>query len=100
MVAADREELAALNLMAGKRASIAAAYPSALNYMIAGAALLSVDSWERRRDLVFELELHRAACEFLTGQISSAEQRLVALVPRTTNAVERGNVASLLADVH
>src|SRR4030095_5218218 len=96
----DRVELAVLNLMAGKRAKGAAAYTSALNYLIAGAALLPEDSWGRRHDLVFDLEFHRAACEFLTGRMTAAEERLVALSPRTTNVVERAAVASLLADIH
>jgi hypothetical protein len=63
----DRVELAALNLMAGKRAKSAAAYASALNYLIEGATVLPGDVWERRRALVFELEFQRAGCEFLTG---------------------------------
>ena len=96
----EREELAALNLMAGKRAKTAGAYASALNYFIAAAPLLPQDGWERRHDLLFELELHRAACEFMTGGVTPAQDRLVALSRRATNTVERGSVACLLADVH
>ena len=33
------------------------AYASALNYLIAGAALLAEDCWERRHELIFALEL-------------------------------------------
>jgi predicted ATPase len=96
----DREELAALNLMAGKRAMTAAAYASALNYLAAGAALVPEDSRERLRDLAFELELHRAACEFMTGRMADAEERLVAVSPRATSALERAAVACLLADIY
>jgi predicted ATPase len=96
----DRLELAALNLMAGKRAKTTAAYASALTYFAAGAALLPEDSWERQHDLVFELELHRASCHFLTGRIAAAEERLVTLSPRATSAVERSAVACLLADIY
>jgi serine/threonine protein kinase len=46
----EREEVAELNLMAGKRAKTSTAYASALNYFIAGAALLADDSWERLHD--------------------------------------------------
>src|ERR1700745_3229791 len=38
----EREQLAELNLIAGKRAKASTAYASALNYLVAGAALL----WE------------------------------------------------------
>src|SRR5262249_2193743 len=64
----EREQLAELNLIAAKRAKAATAYTSALKYLIAGTALLANDSWERRHELTFALELHRAECEFLTGQ--------------------------------
>ena len=44
----EREQLAELNLMAGQRAKASTAYASALTYLIAGAALLADDGWERR----------------------------------------------------
>ena len=55
---------------------------------IAGAALLKDDCWERRRELIFALELNRAECEFLTGQFSVAEERLAALSNRATTKIE------------
>ena len=54
--------------MAGQRAKASTAYASALTYLIAGAALLADDCWERRHELIFALELHRAECEVLTGR--------------------------------
>ena len=72
----EREQLAELNLIAGKRAKASTAYASALTYLVAGAALLAEDSWERRHELTFALELNRAECEFLTGALAEAEQRL------------------------
>jgi len=65
----EREQLAELNLLAGRRAKATTAYASALTYLAAGAALLPNDSWERRQELSFALELHRAECEFLTGAL-------------------------------
>src|SRR4029077_1383518 len=47
----EREQLAELNLVAGRRAKASTAYASALNYLAAGAALLPEDSWERLREL-------------------------------------------------
>jgi predicted ATPase len=64
----QRDQLAELNLIAGKRAKGSTAYASALSYLNSGAALLAEDSWERRHELIFALELDRAECEFLTGQ--------------------------------
>lgn len=96
----EREQLAELNLIAGKRARAAAAPASALSYLVAGAALLGEDRWVRRQALSFELELHQAESEFLIGSLSAAEMRLRALAARCDDGVERALVACLLADVY
>ncbi|WP_407156622.1 AAA family ATPase [Bradyrhizobium sp. STM 3557] len=96
----EREQLAEFNLIAGERAKASTAYASALRYFVAGAALLAGDSRKRRRDLIFQLELHRAACEYLTGALTDAEQRLQALSVHSTDAVEQATVACLRMDLY
>src|SRR5262249_49523425 len=91
----EREQLAELNLLAGKRAKASAAYASALNYFIAGSTTLDDNCWEGRHELTFQLGLHRAECEFLSGQPSAAEERLAAHSSRASNAAERAAVACL-----
>ncbi|MEI9936583.1 MAG: AAA family ATPase [Pseudomonadota bacterium] len=95
----EREQLAELNLIAGKRAKTAAAYASALSYLTTAASLLT-ETWRGRRDLLFELSFDRAECEFLTGAFATAEARLIALTSRAESSVERAAVACLLADVY
>ena len=96
----EREQLAEFNLIAGKRAKASTAYASALTYLAGGAALLAEDSWERRRELTFALELHRGESEFLSGALAEAEQRLAALSTRAANTVERATVACLRVDLY
>ncbi|MBV8473452.1 MAG: AAA family ATPase, partial [Hyphomicrobiales bacterium] len=96
----ERERLAELNLIAGRRAKASTAYASALAYLVAGAALLSEGSWERRHELAFALELNRAECEFLTGALAEAEQRLATLSRRAASTVERATVACLRVDLY
>jgi PAS domain S-box-containing protein len=96
----EREQLAELNLLAGKRAKTSTAYASALIYLITGAALLPGDSWECRHELTFELELLRAECEFLTSAMTAAEERLNVLSIRAANTVERASVACLHMDLY
>ena len=96
----ERYQLAEFNLIAGKRARASTAYASALKYLIAGAALLADDCWERRHELAFSLEINRAECEFLTGELAAAEQRLAALSTRAASTVERASVASLRVDLY
>ena len=85
----ERDQIAELNLIAGKRAKASTAYVSALKYLIAGAALLADDRWERRHVLTFALELHRAECEFLTGELVAAADRLTMLSSRAANTRRR-----------
>jgi len=91
----ERDQLAELDLSAGKRAKASTAYASALKFLTAGAALLGEDGWKRRRDLMFALELGRAECELLTGELTAADERLVALSDRAVDTIERATLASL-----
>jgi PAS domain S-box-containing protein len=97
---AERERLAEFNLIAGRRAKASTAYASALKYLVAGATLLGDDGWSRRRELVFALELNRAECEFLTGALTEADERLTALSARAATTVERASVACLHVDLY
>jgi PAS domain S-box-containing protein len=96
----EREELAELNLLAGKRAKASTAYVSGLRYLVAGATLLSDCGWQQRPDLMFALELQRAECEFLTAELALAETRLAALASRAVHTVDRASVACLRCDVY
>jgi PAS domain S-box-containing protein len=91
----EREELAELNLIAGKRAKDATAYASALTYLTAGRRLLPEDSWERYRALTFAFEIHRAECEFLTGAFAAAEERLSGLSSRVLPLVDLATLTRL-----
>jgi PAS domain S-box-containing protein len=96
----EREQLAELNLTAGKRAKASSAYASALTYLVAGAALLPKDAWERRQELAFELELYSADCELCAGALQAAEKRLSALAARAGGAVQQCIVAQRRVDLY
>jgi PAS domain S-box-containing protein len=95
----EREQLAELNLLAGKRAKASTAYASALTYLTAGAALLPDGSLARRAELTFALELHRAECEFLTGTSAVAEARLAELARHATNLPDLAAVTQLRVEL-
>jgi PAS domain S-box-containing protein len=96
----EREQVAELNLTAGRRAKASTAYASALKYLAIGADLLAERAWERRHDLMFALELLRAECEFLTGELAAAERRLAMLSQRAIRTVEQAAVACLRMDLY
>jgi len=95
----EREQLAEFNLIAARRAKASTAYTSALNYLVAGVALLAEDCWIRQHKLAFALELLRAECEFLTGELTRAAERLTALSARADETVELATVVSLHIEV-
>jgi predicted ATPase/signal transduction histidine kinase/tRNA A-37 threonylcarbamoyl transferase component Bud32 len=96
----ERERIAELNLMAGRRAQRSAAYVSALSYFTAGAALLPEGGWGRRHELSFAIELHRAECELATGALEAAERRLAALTRHATNMIDAAAVACLQVNLY
>ncbi len=81
----DRERVAGLNLIAGRRAKLSTAYDSALKYLRAGSALLTEETWQRNYRLIFSIEYLMAECELLTADKGAAESRLLALAKRATN---------------
>jgi predicted ATPase/two-component sensor histidine kinase len=91
----ERDQVAELNVRAGKRAKASTAYTSALTYLTAGRALIGDDAWDRQHNLIFTLELELAECEFLTGRMVEAEERLVRLEPFVGDIVERAAVTQL-----
>src|SRR5262249_34817753 len=96
----ERDQVAELNLIAGKRAKASAAYTSALTYFTAAAALLSTDAWQRRQELAFESDLHAADCEVCTAALQAAEQRLAALATRAVGTIQRCVVAQRREDLY
>jgi PAS domain S-box-containing protein len=89
----EREQVADLYLIAGKRAKESTAYSSALTYFTTGRGLLPDGSWSEQYRLLFDLEINRAECEYLTGAFQAAENRLSALAQRATNLVDKAAVA-------
>ena len=91
----ERVQVARLNLIAGRRAKASAAHAAALNYFALGSGLLPDNAWESCSELTFALELNRAECEFVTGDLASAEERLSIVAERVTNLVDEGLLACL-----
>ncbi|HSO75272.1 MAG TPA: AAA family ATPase, partial [Blastocatellia bacterium] len=96
----EREQLADLNLIAGKRAKTTTAFASALTYFTTGLGLLADDSWGRIHELRFALELDRAQCEFVTGELALAEDRLIQISNRAADKTEQATVAGLRIDLY
>ncbi len=96
----ERERVAKLYLVAGKRAKLAMANAAALKYLTAGRAMLREDAWERQYELTFSLEYHRAECELLTTDVMAAQERLKELARRARNLTDVTAVTCLRMMLH
>lgn len=88
----ERRKLAELNLQAGMKAKNSTAYFSALNHFRAGVNLVSGIDWQERYQLVFQLHLQRAECEYLCSHYDQAEEQFVQLMERARDKIDRAQV--------
>jgi PAS domain S-box-containing protein len=96
----ERERVAELNLMAGKRAKASTAYASALNYFSTGGSLLPAESWDSCYPLVFALKLQQAACELLNADFVAAEELIAVLLRRARSKVDQAAAFRLKIELH
>ena len=96
----EREQVATLNLMAGKRAKAATAYAAALRYFAVGRALLRENGSEQCYQITFDLELNWGECEYLTGELAAAEERLLLLSTRAHTIVHAAAGACVLVNLY
>ena len=82
----ERDQIAELNLIAGKRAKVSAAYALALKYFVAGSELLIDDPWERQRELSFG----RLSISIYANRYSRLQRQRSCASGRRTLAILRG----------
>ena len=64
----EKIELAALNLAAGQKAKVGAAFADAKKYIEMGLDLLGTDPWQDQYDLTLSLHNENGELAYLTGQ--------------------------------
>jgi PAS domain S-box-containing protein len=97
---AEKTQVAAINLSAGRKAKASTAYASACVYLTAGIALLDDGDWDSRYDLMFSLWFERAECEFLSGNFEKAEQLIGELLKRAASKVDQAAAYKLKVLLH
>ena len=94
----ERELLAELNLIAGRRAKASTAYASACTYLRTGMSVLSGDAWTHRYQLAFGLWLERAECEYLSGNYDAAERLIPDLLAKAgAHRADRTRMAACIS---
>jgi len=97
---AEKDELAALNLRAGRKAKAAAAFHSAAALFATGMALLAPDRWETQYELTYNLTFEHANAEYVTSSFEEAEQRIEELMDRARTRIEKAAVVELAVAFH
>ncbi|MCA1992140.1 MAG: AAA family ATPase, partial [Coleofasciculus sp. S288] len=70
----EREELAKLNLIAGRKAKTSTAYAAAVQYLTVGMKLLAADSWQTQYELTLALHEETTEAAFLSGDLEQMEE--------------------------
>ncbi|GAB1544748.1 hypothetical protein NUACC21_74240 [Scytonema sp. NUACC21] len=70
----ERDNLASLNLIAGRKAKFATAYTTAMKYLRTGMQLLAVDSWENSYELTLAVYQEAAEAAYLAGEFEQMEK--------------------------
>jgi serine/threonine protein kinase len=96
----EKAQVATIQLRAGRKAKASTAYMSACVYLVAGMALLDESDWGSHYDLMFGLWFERAECEYLTGQLASAEARLSLLSTRARTIVDSAAVTCVRLNLY
>ncbi|MEH1884161.1 trifunctional serine/threonine-protein kinase/ATP-binding protein/sensor histidine kinase [Nostoc sp.] len=88
----QKNELAQLNLIAGKKAKASTAYRASVKYFTLGRKLLAEESWQNNYQLIFNLVRESAECEYLTGDFNQAEALFNLALNHSQNKFEKANI--------
>ncbi|WP_053373467.1 AAA family ATPase [Paenibacillus sp. FJAT-27812] len=89
---AEMEQLARLNLRAGKKAKASTAYVQALALLKTGAQLIEAQGWSRQDALYYNLLLESTECEYFCGNFAQAESILEQLLRHSSSQTDRARV--------
>ncbi|HIE02190.1 MAG TPA: GAF domain-containing protein, partial [Thiotrichaceae bacterium] len=85
----EKNEIARLNLMAGKKAKAAMAYEAAVNSLNVGLECLSSDSWKTHYDLTLQLHLTTIDAQYLNIQFEQATSLVEMVLQNATNLLDK-----------
>jgi predicted ATPase/signal transduction histidine kinase len=88
----ERDELAELNLLAGRKAKAATAYGAAVEYLTVGRELLAVDSWQSQYDLTLALYEDAAEAAHLSGSFEEMERLSQVVLQQAKTLLEKVKV--------
>ncbi|OCQ88969.1 serine/threonine protein kinase [Nostoc sp. MBR 210] len=88
----QRDELAQMNFLAGRKALTATAYAAAIKYLTTGITLLSSDSWQTQYELSLALYETAAEAAYLAGEFEQMEQLIDVVLAQAKTLLEQVKV--------
>ncbi|HLO89387.1 MAG TPA: AAA family ATPase [Nostocaceae cyanobacterium] len=95
-----KDELARLNLIAGKKAKASAAYEPALRYLENGIRLLSPDSWQSQYKLTLELYTETVEALYINSQFPQADELYEIVLTKAQTLLDKVKLYELKIDSH
>ncbi|NET27544.1 AAA family ATPase [Okeania sp. SIO1I7] len=96
----EKDELAKLNLQAGKKAKASTAYEPALKYLELGLELLKINSWENNYQLTLELHLETLEALYLNGKLELAQNIDTIVIEKSNKVLDKVKVYELKINYH
>ncbi len=87
--AREEEQLAELNLMAGKKAKVSTAYNATVNYLNTGLELLTGNSWETNYQLTLAMYVEAAEVRYLIGEYEQMEKLAAVVQEQAKSLLDR-----------
>ncbi|MBO3457304.1 AAA family ATPase [Aetokthonos hydrillicola Thurmond2011] len=88
----ERDRVAQLNLIAGKKAKASSAWETAWNYLRIGRNCLSADSWIRQYDLTLELYVEAVEVAGSCGKFDEMEKMASLVLQQATSLLDKVKV--------
>ncbi|MFB8793578.1 MAG: AAA family ATPase [Microcoleus sp.] len=91
----ERDELAQLNLIAGRKAKASTAYAAAQKYLTVGLELIAADSWESQYGLTLALYEEAAEAAYLNGHFDEMDKLVDIVLQKAKSLLEKVKVYSV-----
>jgi len=96
----ERNEIAKLNLIAGRKAKAATAYNAAVQYLKTGLSLLTEESWQMQYDLTLNLYQETVEAKYLSTNFERAEELAEVIMERAINQLDKVKAYELKVQIY
>ncbi|HBE16265.1 MAG TPA: serine/threonine protein kinase [Cyanobacteria bacterium UBA11149] len=96
----QKNELAQLNLIAGKKAKLSTASEAAIRYFYVALELLPDNTWRSNYNFTLELYLETAEAEYLNINFKSAERLVETALCQVKNLLDQVKASELKIQIH